>query len=429
MTPRPNEPASQRPEFLAARRQVFEAAFVGYGAYYLVRTNLAPVSTAWSAAFGLSKADYGTLVGVAAFSYGAGKLLLGTIADRNSARVVMPLGLVLSALCNVAFAFAPAYAWHLGLWALNNFVQGMGWGPCGRVIAHWFGASERGRAFGIWNVSHNLGGALVGPIATYAATMWGWRAAFLVPAALSLAVAADLARNLRDTPESMGLEGPKDDAAPAEEPRHDLPVSALWRQVLGNPWMWLLALANFFAYVIRYSLLDWGPTYLKEARGASLVQGGWSTFAYELAGVASTIGIGWLTDRLGGRRALIGLFCVVPIFLALLMLVYAPASWIVTSVLAFAIVGFCIYPLLMLFTVIGLDLTSKKAIGTAAGFIGLFGYLGKAAQGKALGWLAQSYSWNIAIGSILGVLVAEVLLLLLLWRRAESVARAEVATT
>ena len=36
-------------------------------------------------------------------------------------------------------------------------------------------------------------------------------------------------------------------------------------------------------------------------------------------------------------------------------------------------------------TVIGLDLTSQGAIGTAAGWIGLFGYLGKGAQAVALG--------------------------------------------
>jgi OPA family glycerol-3-phosphate transporter-like MFS transporter len=415
-----------RERFLALRRQVFEAAFVGYGAYYLVRTNLPPVAKEFAAAMAYDKAQLGRLFATSALAYGAGKLVLGSVSDRSNARWFMPTGLVLSALLNVAFAFAPGFEWHVGAWALNNFFQGMGWGPCGRILAHWFGASERGRAFGVWNVSHNIGGALVGPLAAYAAEAWGWRAAFLVPAALSLGFAAYLAWRLRDTPESVGLEGPRDADAPESTPKDE---GRVWGLVLANPWMWLLAVANFFAYFVRYSLLDWGPTYLREARGASITTGGWSTFAYEGAAVAGTIFVGWLTDRLGGRRALLGALCVLPMALALAVLAWAPPGAMALAMLSFAVVGFCIYPLLMLFTVIGLDLTSKRAIGTAAGFIGLFGYLGKGAQAVALGWLAQAYSWDAAIAAIFGVLVVELLLLGALGRRAAATAPAAMVAT
>ena len=34
-----------------------------------------------------------------------------------------------------------------------------------------------------------------------------------------------------------------------------------------------------------------------------------------------------------------------------------------------------------------LDLTSKKAVGTAAGFIGMFGYLGRTTQALGFGWI------------------------------------------
>jgi len=40
-------------------------------------------------------------------------------------------------------------------------------------------------------------------------------------------------------------------------------------------------------------------------------------------------------------------------------------------------------------------------VGTAAGFIGLFGYVGRTVQGKGLGWLAEHYSWEAALHAIL----------------------------
>jgi OPA family glycerol-3-phosphate transporter-like MFS transporter len=81
----------------------------------------------------------------------------------------------------------------------------------------------------------------------------------------------------------------------------------------------------------------------------------------------------------------------------------------------FGIIGFFIYPPVMLLPVMGLDFTSKKAVGTAAGFIGLFGYLGRTAQGKGIGTLAERYGWNAAFYGILASTLLGILLLSWTW--------------
>ena len=47
--------------------------------------------------------------------------------------------------------------------------------------------------------------------------------------------------------------------------------------------------------------------------------------------------------------------------------------------------------------------------------MGLFGYIGRVAQGKGLGWLAQNYDWNVALYVILGCTALAVLLLAFTW--------------
>jgi OPA family glycerol-3-phosphate transporter-like MFS transporter len=79
-------------------------------------------------------------------------------------------------------------------------------------------------------------------------------------------------------------------------------------------------------------------------------------------------------------------------------------------------VGFFIYPPVALLGVTGLDFTSKKAVGTAAGFIGLFGYIGRMVQGKALGSIAEMYGWNPAFYAILASTFLGIVLLSLTWR-------------
>ena len=58
---------------------------------------------------------------------------------------------------------------------------GMGYGPCARGLGHWDTCQERGRIFGVWNMSHNVGGGAVGIVAAWCAHHYGWPSAFYVP--------------------------------------------------------------------------------------------------------------------------------------------------------------------------------------------------------------------------------------------------------
>ena len=186
--------------------------------------------------------------------------------------------------------------------------------------------------------------------------------------------------------------------------------------VLLNKVLWLFAAANFFVYIARYSMLDWGPTYLKEVKRATLLSGGGSTAIFEFAGIVSTLLMGWLSDKAGGRRGMVSLLCMIPVCAAFAGILYTPPGFLWLDLTLFAVVGFFIYPPVMLLGVTGLDFTSKKAVGAAAGFIGLFGYLGRMAQGKALGWIADHWGWTPALWTILACSLMAIVLLSLTWK-------------
>ena len=404
------------------RWQILESTFIGYATFYFVRNNLPVVSKEMGQALHYSKGQIGDMLALTAIAYGVGKFLMGAWSDRSNPRYFMPAGLLLTALCNFLFGAVSSYGVHLALWTLNGLVQGMGWPPCGRSLGHWYSTRERGTVFAFWNIAHNVGGGLTGIIAAYSTAWMGWRAAFYVPGVLAIFCAVYLILRLRDTPQSLGL-------PPIEEYKNDYPASGardreeelttrdlLVNYVLKNRFLWLFASANFFVYIARYSMLDWGPTFLKEVKGASLESGGMSTAIFEFAGIFSTILMGWLSDKAGGRRGMISLLCMVPVCAAFAGIMWTPRGMLWLDLTLFGIVGFFVYPPVMLLGVTGLDFSSKKAVGAAAGFIGLFGYLGRTAQGKGIGALAESYGWNSAFWAILVSTFLGILLLSFTWR-------------
>jgi MFS transporter, OPA family, glycerol-3-phosphate transporter len=414
------------------RWSTLESTFIGYAIFYLVRNNLATVAKDIEGALHYDHSMVGNILAISALSYGIGKFLMGAISDRSNPRVFMSAGLLLTAACNFAFGGFANYHVHLALWALNGFFQGMGWPPCGRSMGHWFSMRERGSVFAIWNTAHNIGGGVAGMLAAYAAARFGdWRAAFYFPGLIALIGAVYVYARLRDTPQSLGLppiEQYKNDYTDAEK-KYGLHEQELgFRQlfvenILHNKPLWLFAIANFFVYIVRYSMLDWGPTYLREVKNATLGGGGLSILILEFGGIPSTLLMGWLSDKAGGRRGMISLLCMLPIFFAFWGILLTPPGHLWLDLTFLAVVGFFVYPPVMLLGVSGLDLTSKKAVGTAAGFIGLFGYVGRTVQASGFGWMADHYGnlygkevgWNMVIYAILACTAISILLLAFTW--------------
>jgi OPA family glycerol-3-phosphate transporter-like MFS transporter len=415
------------------RWSILESTFLGYAMFYLARNNLGVVAKDMEGALHYNHTMIGNILAITAVTYGIGKFVMGAVSDRSDSRKFMAVGLLLTAICNIIFGAISNYTLHLLLWGINGFFQGMGWPPCGRSIGHWFSVRERGTVFSTWNTSHNVGGGLAGIIAAFAANTFGWRNAFYFPAILCIIGAIYLFWRLRDTPQSVGLpsiEEYKNDFTEEEKIHGTHEREFTYKElfvkfVLTNKYIWLLAFANAFAYVVRYSMIDWGCTYLREVKGASITGGGFAILAIEFGGIPSTILFGWLSDKIGGRRGMIAALCMLPTGFAYIGILTNPPGHLWFDMAMLITIGFLIYPVINLIVIMALDFTSKKAIGTAAGFIGMFGYIiGRTAQAGICGLVVDHYtklygiqeSWKIVLWSIVGCAFITVTLLMFTWK-------------
>lgn len=157
-----------------------------------------------------TKGDLGIALSANAIAYGLSKFLMGGVSDRSNARVFLPLGLVLSALVTMFLGTSAGISSIIMMFItqfLIGWFQGMGWPPCGRVMTHWFSQNERGTKMSVWNVAHNVGGGMIGPMAAYGLLWFGsWQiGTFWFPAVVAIVVAMLAFLLIRDTPQSTGL--------------------------------------------------------------------------------------------------------------------------------------------------------------------------------------------------------------------------------
>ncbi len=403
------------------RWQVFIGIFIGYAGFYIVRKNFSMAIPAL-APFGFEKGELGIVLSMNAIAYGFSKFIMASISDRSNAQRFLPLGLVCAAL-SMLFLIVPVQwlgAEHKGaaifLMAVLNFLvgwfNGMGWPPCGRVMTHWFSFKERGTWMSFWNCAHNVGGALVGPMAVYGALWFGsWFYSaqsdyyFLIgtyafSAAVAMLIAVLAYSMIRDTPQSCGLQSIEEWSGHASKNynKNDekaLSIKEIFTTVLSNKLLWYIAFANAFVYMVRYGCLDWAPTILTE-QGIDLKNAGWAYFAYEIAAIPGTIICGWLSDRVfHGRRALPTIIFMVLVAVAIVVYWQFFNNFYVVIGCLIAI-GFLIYGPVMLIGVQALDLAPKNVAGTAAGLTGFMGYvLGTAVLANiVIGYVSENAGWS-----------------------------------
>ena len=407
--PQITDPEQIQREYAYYRPRILVWTTIGYAAFYFVRKNLSIAMPVMEKQLGISKSQLGLFLTLHGVLYGISKFGNGVVGDRADGRKFMAVGLAASAVLNVCFGFSTGIVAFGIIWMINGYFQGMGYPPCARLLAHWFSPKELATKMAYWNASHSLGGAgiliLCGYLVSY--NPGNWQICFFVPAGIALAIAAALLLWLRDTPESIGLPeiAGTHVAAPVPEAQQTAKEfrAFLWERVFSDKYIWIVSMANFFVYVLRYAIFDWGPTMLKEVKGIELKDAAWMVAGFEFAGLVGIVSSGWMTDRLfRGRGAPLCIFYMLAAGTTIFLFWMAPPKvmWLNTALLAAA--GFFIYGPQALAAVIVVKLATKRAAATAVGLTSIFGYASTVVTGWGLGMVAETYGWDYVFGSLLG---------------------------
>lgn len=386
------------------RVRVFYSMYIGYALFYFTRKSFTFAMPALITELGFEKSQLGILGTLLAISYGVSKFLSGILSDKSNLRYFMGIGLILTGVFNIFFGLSSTISLFALFLALNGLFQGWGSPPCAKLLTYWYSQTERGRWWGVWNTSHNIGGALIPVICALAIHHFGWRYAMFFPGFLAIIVGLFLINRLRDDPRRVGLpsiekfrndyhsEKSREDS---EEVKNLTPREILVEHVLKNKFIWILAISYFFVYIIRTAINDWVQLYLMEEKGFTLMVAGSCVFWFEIGGIFGSLAAGWLSDTIfGGKRGPVNVLFSLGIIGVLFALWLVPsASLVLVSVLMF-LIGFLIFGPQMLIGMAAAELAEKESAGTATGFAGLFAYAGAAAAGWPVGKVTQDFGWS-----------------------------------
>lgn len=409
------------------------AITVGYGIAYTCRLGLSVVKKPLIDMGLLSAYDLGVIGSGLLYGYALGKLTNGFLADHANVKRFFAIGVLLSALVNLAMGRSELiWIWVL-LWAFNGWFQGFG-APTGAVtLANWFSNRERGRFYGLWSTGHAIGEGLTFVGSAALVSFFGWQAGFWGPGIICIFVAFAIYLIMQDRPQTLGLPSVADwkndhGVIVTDHEGQPLKTGAAQLRILKMPAIWILGLSSATMYMTRYAINSWGFLYLQEAKGYSLVEAGGILGLNTLAGIVGCIAYGFISDHLfRARRPPVTLIFGIIEIMALFVIFYGPAGQPLLLTIAFVIYGFTLSGLLAaLGGLFAIDIVPKKAAGAVMGLIGVFSYFGAGIQDQISGMLIEHgttmvagvrhYDFSTAVAFWIGGSIISMILAATLWR-------------
>lgn len=189
----------------------------------------------------------------------------GALADRLGTKRLMIAGAALLAGCFAAYSRVSSLS---GVYAIHVVIAVV-LALCGLVlnvliVSRWF-VARRGTAIGIALVGTSLGGVILPPLGTRLIAAFGWRTAFLIEAAIPVALACALAAFAKDSPEQMGLRPlGTGEAAPGRAPAL---AGMEYLEALRTWTFWVIALCAMTTF---YSILGVQAHLVLHLRGMGL---------------------------------------------------------------------------------------------------------------------------------------------------------------
>lgn len=347
--------------------------------------------------FGLSAAALGNLSAFYFYSYVAMQVPTGLLADHWGPRRLLTLGAAVAALGTLIFAIAVDAWWaNAGRLMIGGSVAVAFVGML-KLAAHWLPPGQYALASGLALMSGVVGGVFAGVPLGLLIDAFGWRNVMLVSAGVTACIAISIWSVVRDDPVDRGYSsyaarhGDKDTAVRTR-------VIAGIREVLRyrNTWLLYLVPGGVVGSVLTFAGL-WGVPYLTSRYDMEKTSAAALCSAMLIAWAIGGPVFGWLSDRLGRRKPLYALGCLV-ILLGwglILMLPDLPTGLLTLLLL---LVGFFSGNM-----IIGFAFAKESApahlAGTASGLVNMGVMMGPMLLQPAVGWmLDRSWQGEIADG-------------------------------
>jgi sugar phosphate permease len=345
----------------------------------------------------ISFTQAGLLSAALTLTYALGQIPAGYLSDRFGPGRLFFIGMMGWSAFSLCFGLVHSFWLAIATQLLAGIFRSLLFVPGLALLASWFPSERRATALSLFMVGGFAGTIVLSLVGPLLAALYGWRAAFMFFAALSIGAGLLYKRMARENP--------------CAHPPHKLALGEVLK-LFRYPIMWVCSGLQFVRFVVVTAYTIWLPSLLVVDRGFSVQTTG-LIVAMGAAFTASsnTLG-GYVSDRMRNPPLVIGsALLVLACTSTLLVVVESIPLLLIVVAINSIFVQFYFGPLFL----VPMEVLGPRIAGTATGFSNLFANIGGVVTAYALGVVKDktgSFTWGfvgISVICLVGVVLTVIL--------------------
>ena len=378
-----------------------------YGGYYMCRYSLPIANKSLCDHFHWSNEDIGWIITATFWAYALGQLINGFLTDRIGGRRSILIGAAGTVILNILFGFGKEVgllSYFIIIWLLNGYFQAFGAPSTIKISSNWFSLKERGIFTGIFACGIEIGRWCVYALGGYIIIHYSWQWVFWMPALITVILAVAGYFFIVNNPEDLGFPPVEQPDSREMEDNSPLEIKELFKKVILNKNIWIIASAYFCTGVVRHGFEQWYVKYLQEVHQIKtdelLFQ--ITVLAIPFCSVIGATIAGYFSDRVsGGRRGPIA--CIMYFSQVVLLILFTHVSNPIINCVLLTILSIMISgPHALLGAAAAMDFGGRRASGFAGGLIDSWQYIGAGLTGFGIGMILDRTGWD---GWLTGLIV------------------------
>ena len=277
---------------------------------FFQRVNISVAGDSIMKDFHLTQTQMGTVFSAFVLGYTLFQVPGGMLADRFGPRRVLGWAIASWGIFTFLTGMIGGISLLTGLSVLNalialRFLFGIFQAPMfptsTRTVTNWFPLSERARANALAISGVSIGSFLVPPLVSGMILLWSWQSSFYIASVFSLLLTFAWALYVRDYPsQHRAVNAAELNAIQAGAVLHSeltsRPPSIKSQLASGN--LWRLVASYILDGYVSYVFIFWFYLYLKQVRHLGQAESAWLTTVPWILATLTTLGGGYLSDRL-----------------------------------------------------------------------------------------------------------------------------------
>jgi sugar phosphate permease len=348
---------------------------------------------------GLPIAALGIFVTAFYAGYVLSNVVGGVTTDRIGGRTTLSVSLLGLAVATFCFGYTPSLAAGLILQCVMGLTAGADYAAGVKLVSTWFTKLERGRAVGLLMSASSIAVIVTNAVLPSVVTNFGWRNTYhglgvcaLILAILTVAIVRNHSAH-------------SDTHLPERSSEKSRLRTLFTRNFV------LLSLAGCGGFWGTLGFASWAISLMVKGHHILPVQAGFIVAIAGIAGLVSKPSVGWLSDKLGGRRKALTVASFLFFFVALLA--FGQLSGIDAFRLAAPFVGIGAFVYSPLLVTLVAEQSGINRAGSAAGIANAVWQSGSAISPAVVGLVFQaSHSFQMAFSALaLGPLLGAICML------------------